>query len=73
MIGEGERAGDIGRAEPADAIAADLERIAAARAERVGQTPIGAGAGERKADNRGGRDVIVHAAGKAEGACRDIV
>ena len=70
MIGEGQRAGDIGRTEPADAVDAGLEGVAAAGAERLRQTPIGAAAGERKAGHRVRREVIVHAAGEAESRSR---
>jgi hypothetical protein len=42
VIGEGERAGEIRRTEPVDAVGADLECVAATGPERVGKTPIGA-------------------------------
>ena len=73
MVRKGERAGEIGRTEPVDAVDSDLKCIAAPGAELVGQTPIGARTGKRKADDRIGRNVIVHAASEAESVGRDIV
>ena len=71
VIGERQRAGNVGRPEPRDAVAAGLQGIAAPGAEPVAEPPIGAAAGQRKADQCGWRDAIVHAAGEAEGRGRD--
>ena len=65
VIGEGNCAGDVSRAEPADAIGAGLQRVAVSTTERIRQAPIGAGAGERKARHRVGREMIIHPAGEA--------
>ena len=60
-------------AEPVAAVGADLQGVAPSSADRVGEAPIGAGAGQRKARDCGGREMIVGAAGKTEGAGPDIV
>src|SRR4029077_14744824 len=66
MIGEGERAGEIGRSHMGDAIDAGLHGVAAAAAEAACQTPIRAAARKREADERTRRDVIIHTGREAE-------
>ena len=55
VIGEGERGGEIARAPLRRAVDAGLERIALAAAQSLREIPIGAGAGQREADDRAGR------------------
>ena len=52
VVGECERAGEISGTKPRDAIGAHLKGIAAASAECIGEAPTGAGATERKTDDR---------------------
>ena len=73
MIGEGKRAGDISRPPIADAVNAGLQRVAPSAAKRIGEPPIGATAGKRKADDGVRADVIIHAGRETESVCRDII
>jgi hypothetical protein len=65
--------GDISRSQIADAVDAGLQGVAAAIAERVGEPPIGAAAGEREADDHGRADAIIHTGSEAEGIRSDII
>jgi len=73
LLAKGERAGEVDRTLMGDAIDASEERVASAAAEPLRQTPIGAAAGEREAENGIRRVVIVHAGRIAERTRRHVV
>ena len=73
MVGEGERTGEIPRTGAGGGVDAGLERVAPAAAEALRQAPVGATAGERKAGNGVGREVIVEPAGDAKSAGGEIM
>src|SRR5262245_13020357 len=73
MVGEGERTGDIPRTKAGSAVDTGLERVAPAAAKALRQAPIGATAGECKADNTVGREKIVDPRRKAKRAGGDIM
>src|SRR6202044_3412437 len=64
---------EIQRPVMPDAVTGDLHRVAASAAESLRQRPVGAAAGERKAELEVRRSVIIYAAGKAEIAGAEIV
>src|SRR5690349_10756734 len=72
VVGESDVAGEIGRAKMARSVAAGHESIAAAGAKIRSQSPIGAGAGERKAQDRVRRVAIIGADREAVVACGDV-
>src|SRR5262249_40544412 len=71
-IGERERGGEVSGTPVGHAIDAGAKGIASADAEPLRQVPVGAAAGQREADDGGGRVVIVQATGKAIGSGRDV-
>ena len=73
VVGEGEGRGEISRARSRRAVDAGLEGIALAAAQPLRQAPVGAGAGEREAHHGVGCEAIIEAAGKARGACGEIM
>jgi hypothetical protein len=73
VVGESERRGEIGGAGFGCAVDAGLEGIALAAAKPLRQAPIGAGASEREADDRTGREMIVESGRAARRARGKIV
>ena len=59
MVGKSERTGEIPWAGAGGGVGANLERVAPAAAEALRQAPVGATAGEPKAGNGVGCEVIV--------------
>ena len=73
VIGEGERGREIGRTGMRLGIDAGLEGIAAAAAQALRQSPVGAAAGEAEAVSDAWRGAIFHARSEAIVARGDIV
>ena len=72
MIGEGERAGEISRAEPGDAVGAGLQRFASSGAERFAKPQLVPAPASAKPTTVYGADVIVRAGGKTD-TCQLVV
>src|ERR1700739_4669524 len=66
VVGERNRAGEVGRPLMAHAMDAGHERIAPAGAEPLRQIPVGTGAGARETKNRIRRVMIIHTGRIAE-------